>query len=128
MIELTGKRFGRLTVVCKEYKNKNHRWFWKCLCDCGNYSVVDGEKLRRGTTKSCGCLRNELRKSGALKRTHGMSNERIYTEWLNMKARCNNPNNIMFKNYGGRGIQVCDEWKEFMPFAKWAKLSKRQQK
>ena len=112
--DLTGQRFGRLTVVRQNGFNKNHNAMWMCECDCGNIVTVRSGKLQDGTTKSCGCLRREL------KTTHGMTQSRIHGVWCAMKARCYNENSISYKNYGGRGISVCDEWKNFEPFYEWA--------
>ena len=117
----TGNRYGKLTVVSLDHvKGKA---FWMCRCDCGASKVISGDKLRSGNTKSCGCIQDELRKSGRLRRTHGMTKSRLYTEWCNMRSRCDNSKNVMFKNYGGRGIRYCDEWKIFENFHKWASES-----
>ena len=112
-IDLTGHVFGKLTVIKKaktnkRIKQKTARWW--CQCSCGKITVVDGHCLRRGNTKSCGCLHNEL----LVKRNiiHGMSHAPEYRTWHHMKERCYNPNEKRFKDYGGRGIIVCDEWKE----------------
>lgn len=97
---------------------------YKCLCDCGNFKVVDGRHLKDGTTMSCGCLANEVHK-----RSHGVGprcwwhdliHTRIYRVWGNMVNRCTNPNNPAFPSYGARGILVCDEWLEFENFYLWA--------
>ena len=120
MIDITGKRFGRLVVKCKSHKDKRGEWHWLCVCDCGNEKTVSGNKLRSGNTKSCGCLQTEFRSSG-IRKTHGMTESRLYVSWCNMKSRCNNERNIMFKSYGGRGISVCREWESsFDIFMKWA--------
>jgi len=119
--DLTGKKFGMLTVESFAYTNKARKAYWDCLCDCGERKVVAGDKLRGGRTKSCGCLQNKLRKDGSNHRTHGMTNTKLYTVWCNMKARCYSVNNDMFYNYGKRGISVCEEWKNsFENFLKWA--------
>lgn len=112
-----GNRYGKLTVI--SYEVKNGKAYWKCKCDCGNMTSVAGDKLRRGITKSCGCIQRSHRKEGFHK-SHGMTETRLYSEWCNMKARCNNPRNIMYKNYGGRGIKVCEEWRKFENFMEWA--------
>lgn len=119
MIDLTGKRFGRLVVLNADHKNSRELWYWRCRCDCGNETVVSGDKLRRGSTKSCGCLQDEIRHSGQ-RRTHGMTKSRLYYEWSNMKARCYNTKGIMYHRYGARGIRVCDEWLKFDNFMEWA--------
>ena len=90
-----------------------------CECECGNECIVTGENLRNGTTKSCGCLADESRKTCRL--DHGMSHSVIYNTWCNMKQRCYNPNNAKYKNYGARGITVCDEWvSDFNSFYNWS--------
>lgn len=121
MKDITGQTFGRLTVLRPSHKDARGEWYWLCKCECGNQITASGYKIRSGNTKSCGCLQNELRKSGVLRRTHGMTNNRIYYEWCNMKSRCNNHKNTMYKNYGGRGIRVCEEWVDsFEAFMHWA--------
>lgn len=120
MIDLTGKTFCRLTVIESRGVDKRGEMTWLCRCECGNEKVVKSSKLRSGNTKSCGCLQRETRKQGNHK-THGKTNDKIYVIWCNMRSRCYNQKNIMFKNYGGRGIKVCDEWKNsFENFYQWA--------
>lgn len=121
--DMTGKTFGRLHVVARSQISKGGKAYWICRCECGNTKTVSGEKLRSGNTKSCGCYRKETLPFN--RRTHGMSAHknkkvRIYNIWLNMKSRCKNPNNIEYPLYGGRGIDVCDEWMEFKKFYDWA--------
>lgn len=118
-IEMEGKRFGRLVVLKKDHKDKRGEWYWLCICDCGNYKVASGYKIRSGNTKSCGCLQSEMRKAGNHK-THGMTNSRLYVIWSNMRARCNNPKSCEYISYGGKGIFVCKEWEKFENFSKWA--------
>jgi hypothetical protein len=116
-INLTGKRFGKLTVI--EYAgNKKHNSYWKCKCDCGNETDVMLNNLTRGMTKSCGCLRKQTTKERRF--IHGMSDTSIHNTWMQMIERCENPNNHAYKNYGGRGIYVCIEWHEFENFYNWA--------
>lgn len=118
--DITGQQFGELTVISFDGKDKRGEATWKCKCSCGNITTVTGHKLRSGWTKSCGCLQDKHRHEGFHK-THGMTNTKLYVIWQNMKHRCYDPNNIMFKNYGGRGIRVCDEWLSgFEPFMKWS--------
>lgn len=104
-IDIAGKKFGKLTAVSRAENRPNSRAaFWLCKCDCGNESVVLGALLRTGRTRSCGCL------WGQHQITHGMTNTPEHTNWIQMKQRCLNPNNHAYKNYGGRGIYVCDAW------------------
>lgn len=116
--DLVGKKYGRLTVVEYHGLNKRGKSMWKCLCECGNTSVVLGNRLTNGHTKSCGCYSVELTKDRFT--THGMSNTRLYKIWQGMLKRCNNEKSAMYKHYGKRGIKVCDEWCGFEKFRDWA--------
>lgn len=116
-LDLTGKRFGRLTVI-EATKNSQGEKVWKCQCDCGNISFLKTRELNSGNTKSCGCLQKE--KAREIKTKHGFHGERLYRIWCNMKSRCSNPNTPAYKNYGGRGISVCEEWKSsYVSFREW---------
>ena len=121
---LIGQRFGKLLVVERAGSNKKSNAEWLCLCDCGNEKIVLGTRLRKGITKSCGCLIKTCG-SGIVKKginsTHGLSGTRIYGVWASMKARCFRKTEPAYKYYGARGIIVCDEWKnDFMNFYNWA--------
>ena len=122
-IDLTGQRFNRLVVIEKSKSyvspsgNKQGQWF--CRCDCGNAVICTTSNLRRGDCQSCGCLGKEHRTASIT--THGQRHSRLYGVWQNMKNRCYNPHVGCFKNYGGRGIGVCDEWRNnFQSFYDWA--------
>jgi hypothetical protein len=106
---MPGDLFGRLTVIerCKE-KGANNNAKFLCKCECGNESIAYGNNLKRGHTKSCGCLGDENRSAGVVK--HGMSNTGEYHSWAGMIQRCTNPNHIQYKDWGGRGIKVCERW------------------
>lgn len=109
-INLMGQRFGRLTVVEQNLAAKNGSYTWICKCDCGNITKpIRGDCLRNGHRKSCGCIKKEV--CGKFT-THGKSESQPYTTWTMMKQRCFNPHACGFQNYGGRGITVCDEWKD----------------
>lgn len=115
-----GDRYGRLVVVglpFKSRKNPNHcQVFCVCRCDCGKVKCVIADNLWK-TTRSCGDHRAET--SGRI--THGKSQSKgLYTVWAGMKARCFRPTEPAFKNYGGRGITICDEWRDFQAFHDWA--------
>ena len=111
LIDLTGKRYGHLTVVKKCESSKSVRVRWTCICDCGKTTTVLGENLKRGNTKSCGCIRNK----------HLMSYSKLYGVWRGMIERCENKNRPFYHRYGGRGISVCQEWrKDFTAFMKWS--------
>ena len=120
LIDLTGKVFGRLTVIkradCETRKLKPR---WICRCSCGRITEVTGERLRRGQTKSCGCLQREHKNWKDHKLTPDeLTLHRIF---LSMKKRCNDPRCQSYKRYGGRGIKVCDEWMmDGDGFVKWA--------
>lgn len=123
-IDETGNRYGRLTVVRRAESTRGGEARWLCRCECGGEKIARGTKLRRGETRSCGCLEQETRVYNGYKRmhpTHGMSRSRLYGVWSGMKKRCGNPSHPHFKDYGGRGISVCDEWADdFYAFAAWA--------
>jgi hypothetical protein len=118
LIDLTGERFGRLVVVKRSDKKGSHP-MWLCECDCGKQIVADGANLRTGHTKSCGCYHSEVAPKNSTK--HGKSYTRVHRIWSCMKQRCDYPKRHNYQNYGGRGITVCDEWKNsFVAFYDWA--------
>ena len=116
LIDLTGARFGKLTVI-EQAESKNGKTRWACLCDCGVTTCVRSSHLRNGRAKSCGC--SAFGNDNSTK--HGMYGTRIYTSWCQMKARCLNPKATNYKNYGARGITVYKEWVDnFAAFRDWA--------
>lgn len=118
LIDITGMKFGRLTVLERNGVIDNHA-AWLCRCDCGNEKTIKGSYLTKGKTKSCGCLHNELLVKRS--RTHGDAKTRIYSIWHNMKTRCYNSNSKTYQYYGGLGVVICDEWiHDFETFKKWA--------
>lgn len=118
-LDIVGKTFGLLTVIEFAYTNRHKQSMWRCKCECGNERIVSGSHLVSGRSKSCGCLKIKLRTERGT--THGMRHTRIYKIWTGMKSRCYNPSVSCFKDYGGRGITVCDEWKNsFESFYEWA--------
>lgn len=121
IIDLTGQRFGRLTVIGFA-EIRNQKSYWKCKCDCENIKIINSYSLKSGKTKSCGCLRKETtKKRGKRNIKHNKTNTRLYRIWTGMKSRCYYNKNIEYKNYGGRGITICDEWLDnFMNFYNWA--------
>lgn len=112
LIDLTGQKYGRLTVLNRA-KSVNKHTFWKCVCECGNNVVVDSYNLRNGHTQSCGCYRQEVleKARSPFITTHGMSRTRFYRIWRSMKKRCHDEKHPYYKDYGGRGISVCEEWR-----------------
>lgn len=119
LLNLTGQRFGRLVVVERSTNSKNGKARWLCKCDCGNDTVVFSTSLVRGLTHSCGCLNSEI--ASERFSTHRLSESRLHKTWSDMKKRCYNPNSKSFPAYGGRGIEMCEEWKDdFQSFYNWA--------
>ena len=120
-MDLSGQRYGRLVVICLDGENSAHgKNRWICRCDCGNSKSVSVGSLRSGRVKSCGCLQRE--RTSRASRKHGTGYEaRLYRIWHGIKKRCLNSNACNYNDYGGRGISVCDEWKEsYIAFRKWA--------
>lgn len=120
LIDLTGKKFGRLTVLARA-PSRYGLPHWKCRCVCGTKIEVAGASLRYGRTKSCGCLHNEIRRRPGQNRKHGHSYRDhnptpTYQSWNAMKQRCTNPNNASYRNYGGRGIKFVRRWQKFENF------------
>ena len=108
--DLTGQRFGKITALKPLDKRKNKKVVWLCRCDCGKECEIVGSSLTSKNAKSCGCLTEK----------HGMFGTRIYNVWRAMKERCYVPTSTSYSNYGAKGIKVCDEWQEFIPFMEWA--------
>ena len=118
LVDLKGKRFGRLTVIRRVQDARDQHVQWFCRCDCGEAAVVRGKYLKSGHTQSCGCLQRE-RVSQALMK-HGMSEHPLHNVWENMKGRCYDPKCDQYRNYGARGIVVCKEWLYAEKFFEWA--------
>ena len=108
--DLTGQKFGRLTVIERAENDKNGSTRWLCRCECGNEKIIEGGHLRSHKIKSCGCLLTDV----LIKRnyTHGMTNTRLFHIWQGIKNRCYNKNFEHYKHYGERGITTCKEWKD----------------
>jgi hypothetical protein len=109
-LDLTGHKYGRLSVL----HPGSDRRKWLCQCDCGGFSDVLTNDLRKGHTKSCGCLHKE----GLLKRLtkHGKTRSKEWRVWASILDRCNTKTTTAYKNYGGRGIKICARWMEFENF------------
>lgn len=112
--DLTGKRFGYWIVIERAANNEHGGVRWRCRCDCGNERIVGAQALKRGTSKSCGCHKNDYN------RVHGGKGTRLYEIWRHMRYRCENPKNQAYEKYGARGITVCEEWHDFAEFRRWA--------
>lgn len=126
-IDLTGQKFGKLTVIgmAQKHPYKTKEKVWMCQCECGNTAFVRGYSLRNGIARSCGCLSVETitqRSYGnEYHKTHGLSASRIYKNYYAMRARCYNTQNQNYSRYGGKGIKICDEWlNSFEAFYEWA--------
>lgn len=111
--DLTNQHFNKLTAIKLAYI-KNGKTYWECKCECGNTAIVRSDSFQDGSIKSCGCAKHNAK-------THGFCGTKIYKRWEDMKSRCLNPNNKRFKDYGGRGIKIHQEWlDDFMNFYNWA--------
>lgn len=121
-IDMTGQKFGRLTVVEFAGIGRENRAMWNCKCDCGKTIVVSGKSLRNGNTNSCGCLsiENATKRIVLYNTKHGCTHTRLYRIWAAMKNRCNNSKGYAYNRYGNRGIKVCEEWQTFQQFYEWA--------
>lgn len=113
-IDMTGKKFNRLTVLRRDGYASGYTVKWLCLCDCGNTTSVSGSKIRSGWTQSCGCLASETRAAASL--THGRTDTPEHNTWESMIQRCTNQKNPNYPFYGGRGIAVCERWRKFENF------------
>lgn len=114
--DLTGKTYNMLTVIKRLPNNSSGATVWECQCECGRITKVRSSNLKNGNVKSCGCLKHRSTST-----THNKSNTKLYGIWNAMKQRCYNPNYHAYKNYGGRGIIICDDWvNSFNNFYNWA--------
>lgn len=120
---MIGSRFGRLVVIETMSSHNKKHLLARCVCDCGNIKTIRLSRLKSGDTKSCGCLRKEH--MAKVSTRHGLSTvngkeTRLHRIWANMKDRCLLGSHFAYKNYGGRGICVCDEWLDYLSFHDWA--------
>ncbi len=121
--QLIGKRYSRLILLDEVepdvYPSGEKKRKFLCLCDCGIKTIVRMSDMKSGRTQSCGCL--NIEKISSIKRTHNLHHTNLYSRWKGMKKRCYNPNEPQFRDWGGRGIRVCDEWgNDFKVFYDWA--------
>lgn len=120
-IDITGKKYGMLTAIERVENYRTQGNYWLCRCDCGNTAIVRKYDLVHLKNHSCGCYQRKSAKERHT--THNKSKTNLYAVWNSMKQRCYNPNSKPYKNYGGRGIIVCDDWlgkDGFANFEKWA--------
>lgn len=124
-VDLTGKVFGKLTALKCTGESVGENLLWVCICSCGNTVTVMSGSLRSGNTKSCGCFRDDQREASEF--FDGRSSDPLYKRWRGMLQRCYNPKTTWFKYYGGRGITVCDEWRDskkgIKAFSLWAQAN-----
>lgn len=113
LIDITGKRFGRLLVVGRAGVSRNNCPVWICVCDCGVVCRKFSHPLRNGEAKSCGCFNRECLSNRAI---HRQSHTELHNRWCGMNYRCNCETSPSWPNYGGRGITICERWKEFKNF------------
>ncbi|MBV4423238.1 hypothetical protein [Clostridium tyrobutyricum] len=123
--DLTGEKFGRLTVIKLDKKiqsGNRKRYYWLCKCGCGNYTSVRTDCLTKGQVKSCGCLKREQDRANLeANHSHKLSHTKLWNTYYGMKRRCYNPKDKRYKNYGARGIKICSEWlNDFNKFVEWS--------
>lgn len=112
--DITGKRFGRLTILSFDCIDEKQNSRWLCSCDCGSQVIVRRAALTGGVTKSCGCLQRE--RVSAIATKHGSAKTPEYQAWGAMRERCSNPNIESYADYGARGIRVHERWLSFENF------------
>lgn len=121
--DITNQRFGKLIAINRvpeKYDGKHT--YWRCICDCGKEVIVRTDQLTRGITASCGCYEKSVARQLCMKRNykHGLRCHPLYNTWYKMRMRCSKATHPDYKNYGARGIQVCNEWSDFKVFYDWA--------
>lgn len=114
--DCTGQKFGMLTAVSlvERRESRNHLWLWSC--ECGGTSVSGVRDVKKGHTKSCGCLQRASVVARNLRHGASFSERQTYRSWKDMRSRCNNPNDSDYSDYGGRGISICGRWGNFVTF------------
>lgn len=113
---LIGERYGYLEVIERSSNTKAGKARWKCVCDCGNETIVASSDLISGHTQSCGCKKYESKN-----RVHGMTKTDIHKKWSSMLQRCYDKNHKSYLRYGAFGVKVCDEWRnDFISFMNWS--------
>lgn len=117
--DFIGQKFNRLTIIGYDGITNDHKMLAKCKCDCGNIHIATLKDVKNGHIKSCGCLQKEIARNRFL--IDNRTNERLYTIYVNMKARCYNVDSPNYKHYGGRGIIICKEWlNDYTTFKTWS--------
>jgi hypothetical protein len=121
LIDMAGRTIGQWTVLRQNGNAPRGGALWFCRCSCGEERTVSAANLRTGNSLSCG--HEGIERISKLNRSHGASKTRLYLIWQNMRRRCSDMAAPGYKNYGGRGIAVCEEWNDFAPFQQWALTS-----
>lgn len=121
-LDFSGKRFGRLIAIRSVGSTKQGNAVWECKCDCGNIVTINSQRLKAGKTKSCGCYNRDLAIQRNINNADGKyRHQRLYRIYHGMKSRCYNKKEYHYPDWGGRGIKICDEWKNnFFAFQEWA--------
>lgn len=121
LLDIVGTKYGRLEVIEYAGKDANKKTLWKCQCDCGGFTTTQLGNLRSGHTTSCGCVhKKRAREAGKSGVRHGLRHHPLYSTWNSMVHRTRNPNNKDYRNYGARGITVCQEWAtDVVAFIEW---------
>jgi hypothetical protein len=117
-LQIPGNKFNFLTLIEPAEIGAKCIVKWLCRCDCGKVKIISARNIKSGHAKSCGCLQKSTVKKLATK--HSYSRTKLYNAWISMNQRCNNPRNPNYKNYGGRGIFICEEWLDFEIFKNWS--------
>lgn len=112
--DISNQRFGRLTAIKPTGEKRWRSSLWECLCECGNTHIVATNTLKSGLVRSCGCLLKDTARKTSTR--HGDFGSQTYKSWDAMIQRCTNPKNKSFKNYGARGISVCEQWRKYEQF------------
>jgi hypothetical protein len=120
LVPMIGTKWGNWTVLEHDLeKSVKRHTYYKCVCDCGTIKTVRADMLRNGVSKSCGCFKKEQQSQRA--KVHGLYQHPLNKRWITMNQRCTNPNVNRYERYGGRGLKVCDEWKnDFLAFYNWS--------
>ena len=111
-IEMTGRVVGKLLVTGAAASGSTGKLMWLCVCECSNVRWVDGARLRRAETKSCGCMKGAPTHGHTRRTTKGAPRSGTYSSWYAMIGRCTNERNTFFQKYGGAGVTVCDRWRK----------------
>jgi len=119
VVDISGKKFNRLIAIEHVGSSKQRAAKWRCVCDCGNESIVTANSLKSGNTKSCGCYIKEWNRKPKPKRRKYKNRPKYYSRWYDMKMRCYDESHRSYESYGGIGIKICDEWLNYDNYHDW---------